>query len=86
MKIRQHRLSLQQLPVDLFADPDGTWTYEELVIAAGLDPDASPPPLVAALTEEWCSHPEGSAVIASSLDDEAFVVIIDTASAVTRAA
>ena len=86
MKIRQHRLSLSQLPVDLFADPDGTWTYEELVTAAGLDPDATPPPLVAALTGEWCSHPEGSAVIASAIDDEAYVVIIDTGAAVTRAA
>jgi hypothetical protein len=86
MKIRQHRLSLSQLPVDLFADPDGTWSYEELVVAAGFDPEAAPPPLVAALSEAWCDHPEGSAVIAGSMDDEAYVVIIETGEAVTRAA
>src|SRR5262245_17134355 len=59
MKTYSYRLTLLDVPADLRADPDGNWTYESLVSAAGLDPEASPPPLVAALFEPWRGHPEG---------------------------
>ena len=75
MKIHMHRLSLQQLPVDIFADPDGTWSYESLVSAAGLDPDAVPAPIVAALAEPWGGHPEGAAVIAEAENDTVVAII-----------
>lgn len=77
MKIEMHRLSLQQLPVDLFADPDGTWSYESLVSAAGFDPEAVPAPIVAALAAPWGGHPEGAAVVAEPSGTEALVAIIE---------
>jgi len=77
MKIRMHRLSLHQLPVDLFADPDGTWSYESLVAAAGFDPDAVPAPLVGALREPWCGHPEGAAVVAGASENDSIVAIVE---------
>ena len=77
MKIEMHRLSLQQLPVDLFADPDGAWSYESLVAAAGFDPDAVPAPIVAALAAPWGGHPEGAAVVAEPSDGPARVAIIE---------
>ena len=64
MKIHSYRLTLLDVPADLRADPDGDWTYESLVAAAGLDPEACPPPIVAALFEPWRGHPEGAAVVA----------------------
>lgn len=74
MKIRKYAIPLQSLPVDLFADPDGSWTYESLVRAAGFDPEAVPPPLVGALAEAWQGHPEGAAVVTSALDPVVAVV------------
>ena len=77
MKIQMHRLSLQHIPVDLLADPDGAWSYESLVSAAGFDPDSSPAPIVAALAAPWRGHPEGAAVVARALEAEAGVAIIE---------
>jgi hypothetical protein len=77
MKIQMHRLSLQEVPVDLFADPDGTWTYESLVTAVGLDPDAVPAPLVAALSEPWGGHPEGAAVVVGADGETPLLAIVE---------
>lgn len=85
MKIQKYALCLQEVPVDLFADPDGTWSYEELVAAAGLDPDLKPPPIVAALAEPWCGHPDGAAVIASAGDGESTITVIECAAAAVAA-
>jgi hypothetical protein len=68
MKTTRYPVTLLHVPADLRADPDGDWSYEALVQAAGLDPDASPPPIVAALTDTWRGHPEGAAVVASPGD------------------
>jgi hypothetical protein len=86
MKISLHRLSLSQIPVDLFADPDGDFSYEVLVRAAGLDPESAPPPLIGALTEPWEGHPEGSAVVAGGSDGAALVAIVECGVATERAA
>jgi hypothetical protein len=77
MKIHLHELSPHQLPVDFFADPDGAWSYESLVRAAGFDPDAVPAPLVGALAVPWGGHPEGAAVVAGPSECNAVVVIIE---------
>lgn len=77
MKIRLHRLSLSQIPVDLFADPDGDLSYEVLVRAAGLDPETVPPPLIGALTEPWEGHPEGSAVVAGGAEGWALIAVVE---------
>lgn len=76
MKIRKYAMSLEHLPVDLFADPDGDWDYDTLVSQAGYDPDAESPPLIGALTEPWFGHPEGAAVVAGSSDGDAPVIAV----------
>lgn len=86
MKIAMHRLSLSQIPVDLFADPDGTWTYESLVTAAGFDIREWPPPVVAALAEPWGDHPAGAAVVAGADACASVVAIIECDAAADRAA
>jgi hypothetical protein len=65
MQIHRYPLTLLEVPADLRADPDGEWTYDTLVGAVGLDPEATPPPIVAALYVSWRGHPEGAAVVAS---------------------
>jgi len=77
MKTQTYALSLQQIPVDLFADPDGEWSYEALVAAAGLDPEIQPPAVIGALSEPWQGHPDGSAVVAATADGAAQVTIIE---------
>ncbi|HVW25491.1 MAG TPA: hypothetical protein VHC69_08975 [Polyangiaceae bacterium] len=77
MEIHRYSLTLLEVPADLRADPDGEWTYDGLVVAAGLDPDASPAPIVAALYAPWRGHPEGSAVVASP--GEGWLAIIHVA-------
>ena len=80
MKIQEYAVSFEELPVDLFADPDGEWSYEELVAAAGLDPDVVPPHFIGALTEAWRGHPDGAAVIAASVGGERRVTVIECVS------
>src|ERR1700742_2076852 len=65
MEMHRYPLTLLDVPADLRADPDGDWTYDSLVGAAGLDPKATPSPIVAALYSQWRGHPEGAAVVAS---------------------
>ncbi len=77
MKTQTYALSLQQIPVDLFADPDGAWSYEALVAAAGLDPEMQPPAVIGALSEPWHGHPDGAAVVASATDGGASVTIVE---------
>jgi hypothetical protein len=79
MKMTRYPVTLLHAPADLRADPDGNWSYEALVAAAGLDPDASPPPIVAALTDPWRGHPEGAAVVASP--GEGWIAIIECGAA-----
>jgi hypothetical protein len=86
MKIQKYALCLQEVPVDLFADPDGTWSYEDLVAAAGLDADLDPPPIIGALAEPWCGHPDGAAVVTSANDGEGTVTIIECSASAAVAA
>jgi hypothetical protein len=84
MQIHCYPLTLLDVPADLRADPDGDWTYDSLVAAAGLDPEASPPPIVAALFEQWRGHPEGAAVVACP--GEGRIVIVNCGGVTTNAA
>ena len=91
MKMQKYALSLQQVPADLFADPDGSWSYEALLATVGLDPDVTPPPVIAALAEPWDGHPDGAAVVAGMTGAADWVAIIECdgagrAPAVSRAA
>ena len=86
MKVRNYALSIDQSPVDLFADPDGPFSYEELVAAAGLDPEMRPLPVIGALLEPWGEHRDGAAVVAAVGDGFARVTIVEFEQAVSRAA
>ena len=77
MTLNNYSIALSDIPVDLFADPDGVWTYETLVAAAGLDPDAIPAPVIGALSEPFRGHPDGAAVVAGMANGEAVVAIVD---------
>jgi len=83
MEMHRYALTLLDVPADLRADPDGDWSYEMLVTAAGLDPDALPCPVVAALCESWRGHPEGAAVVASP--GEGWLAIIHCGEAASSA-
>jgi len=79
MLMRKYLLSVHELPVDLFADPDGPFTYEALVSAAGLDPESTPPPLVAALAAPWDGHPEGAAVVLGAEGETGVAFVLEMA-------
>lgn len=61
-RITRYRLSVQDVPVDFFADPDGQWEFSTLVEMAGFNPE-HPGASVGALTQAFDGYPEGAAVI-----------------------
>lgn len=61
-RITRYQLSPEQVPVDFFADPDGTWEFASLVEMAGFNPE-HPGASVGALTKPFDGYPEGAAVI-----------------------
>lgn len=78
-----HRVKLSAVPVDFFADPDGEWTYEELVELSGFD--ASTQTIcIGALKRPFLGHPEGAAVVTIAERRGRQVVIIECASAAGR--
>ncbi len=74
MRIFRYRESLDSVPVDLCADPDGEWTYEALVEAAGFDLQDEGI-AIGALTDAYYGHPDGSAVVATP--KSGFIAIIE---------
>ncbi|MEZ4369241.1 MAG: hypothetical protein AB7K71_28020 [Polyangiaceae bacterium] len=64
MRVRHYGLSAEAAPIDFFADPDGDWSYEALLEAAGIHPESAPTGvMIGALGEPWRGHPEGAAVV-----------------------
>lgn len=61
-RITRYRVTPEQVPVDFFADPDGSWEFASLVEMAGFNPE-HPGASVGALTQPFDGFPEGSAVI-----------------------
>jgi hypothetical protein len=61
-RITRYRMTAEQVPVDFFADPDGSWEFSSLVEMAGFNPE-HPGASVGALTQPFDGFPEGSAVI-----------------------
>lgn len=61
-RITRYRLTPDEIPVDFFADPDGSWDFSSLVEMAGFSPE-HPGASVGALKEPFDGFPEGSAVI-----------------------
>jgi hypothetical protein len=79
MKITRYTLSADHVPVDFFADPDGAWEFNDLVEAAGFDPE-SPGICLGALIEPFHGHPEGSAVVTEMGRQRPYVAIVECGS------
>ena len=75
MRVSYYALSLDQVPADFFADPDGAWTYELLARAAGFASHSGV--AVGALTEEFNGHPEGAAVVTLNALTRPYVAIVE---------
>jgi hypothetical protein len=66
---------LDQLPADFYADPDGRWTYEGLIRAAGFA--AEDGVAIGALREPFNGHPDGSAIVTLNAESRPYVAIIE---------
>lgn len=75
MHVHRYRLPLDRIPADFYADPDGSWTYEGLVRAAGFSADMGV--AIGALREPFNGHPDGSAVITLNAESRPYVAIIE---------
>lgn len=61
-RITRYLITVDEVPVDFFADPDGCWEFSSLVEMAGFNPE-HPGASVGALTQPFDGFPEGAAVI-----------------------
>ncbi|HEX4477705.1 MAG TPA: hypothetical protein VH142_21595 [Polyangiaceae bacterium] len=84
MKTSKYFKQLQRIPTDFFADPDGDWSYESLVAAAGFS--ALGVPVIGALSEPWNGHPEGAAVVAAFTESGPRLAIVECAQTMVHAA
>jgi len=75
MRVTYYALSLDQVPVDFFADPDGTWSYELLSRAAGFASHSGV--AIGALEAEFNGHPEGAAVVTLNALTRPYVAIVE---------
>ena len=75
MRVTYYALALDKVPVDFFADPDGTWTYEVLARAAGFASHSGV--AIGALKAEFNGHPEGSAVVTLDALTRPYVAIVE---------
>lgn len=76
MKISRYCLDTNAVPVDFFADPDGDWQFEDLVEAAGFDPER-PGVCVGALVAPFEGHPEGAAVVMEMGARKPYVAVVE---------
>jgi hypothetical protein len=67
-------MPLERIPCDFYADPDGRWTYDELVRAARFSADDV---AIGALADDFNGHPAGSAVVTLNSADRPYVAIIE---------
>jgi hypothetical protein len=75
MHVACYELSLDVIPADFFADPDGSWSFESLAEAAGFAVDAGV--AVGALREPFSDHPEGAAVVTLNCESRPYVAIVE---------
>jgi hypothetical protein len=74
-RVALYRLPLAAIPADFFADPDGSWTHEALVAAAGFG--ATDGVAVGALREPFNGHPDGAAVVTLNAETRPHVAVIE---------
>jgi len=70
-----YAVALEHIPVDFFADPDGSWTYEALVEASGFS--ASSGVAIGALKQPFSGHLDGAAVVTLNTEARPYVAIIE---------
>ena len=75
MRVTYYALALDQVPVDFFADPDGTWSYELLARAAGFASHSGV--AIGALRQDFNGHPEGAAVVTLNALTRPYVAIVE---------
>ncbi len=75
MRVTYYALSLEKVPADFFADPDGAWSYELLARAAGFASHSGV--AVGALKAEFNGHPEGAAVVTLNALTRPYVAIVE---------
>jgi hypothetical protein len=68
--------TLDTIPVDFRADPDGTWEYDSLARRAGFDMQWGEIS-VGALTRPFAGFPEGAAVVAFMSGSQCSVALVD---------
>src|SRR4051812_47146824 len=75
MRVTYYALALDQVPVDFFADPDGTWSYDLLARAAGFASHGGV--AIGALREAFNGHPEGAAVVTLNAATRPYIAIVE---------
>lgn len=76
MRIFRYLVDMKAVPVDFMADPDGKWTYDELLEAAGFDPDADDV-CIGALSEPFEGHPDGAAVVTRAQSGRSYIAVVE---------
>jgi hypothetical protein len=76
MRVVRSTASVDAIPVDFFADPDGKWEYELLAKQAGFDENWGQL-AVGALTEPYAGFPEGAAVVTLKTGSHCSVALVD---------
>lgn len=75
MHVACYDVPLESVPGDFFADPDGRWTYDSLVQAAGFA--AYRGVAIGALRASFNDHPEGAAVVTLNAQTRPYVAIVE---------
>ena len=75
MRVTYYALSLDKVPADFFADPDGTWSYDLLARAAGFASHSGV--AIGALRASFNGHPEGAAVVTLNALTRPYVAIVE---------
>jgi hypothetical protein len=80
MRVLRAAASVEAIPVDFFADPDGVWEYDLLAERAGFDQQWGQLS-VGALTEPYAGFPEGAAVVTLTTGEQCSVALVDCTAA-----
>jgi hypothetical protein len=75
LSVSYYALSLEHVPADFFADPDGDWSYEVLARAAGFASHSGV--AIGALRAPFNGHPDGAAVVTLNALTRPYVAIIE---------
>ena len=74
LRVAYYAMPLERIPCDFLADPDGLWTYDELVRAARFSGEDV---AIGSLADDFNGHPAGSAVVTLNTASRPYVAIIE---------